>query len=144
MFSLWKIEKLEKELGIGRIYEDIEGSWSNNIKNSEYLIYLQKLKEFNLPNISYPGISKWNIKRIDLDSLYLEISQSNKCREIILKDINNLDLSVLSKCGVIFSTILLGKLNRDEDIEKLDYTELKYEDYYLNNYLQNIVDSIIC
>ena len=137
MFSSWKIKKLEKELGIGDTYYDTPGLWENKkLSNSEYLELLKKIQKFGFKEISYPGISKWNIKFIDLNELYKEILESNKCRDHILNmKKEDLDLKILSKCGTIFSIVFLNSLGYDDNFIDLNYyNDLRYEKYYLNNY----------
>lgn len=144
MFSFWKrwreIRELESFLNIGKeCYEEIPGSWEGyKIRDSEYLDLLGKIYNFNFKDISYSGISRWNIKTIDLDKLFLEISESNNCRKIVLQQGIDVDFKVLSKCGTIFSIEFLCNLGYDVNSMNDKIHGLDYENYYINNYIKCI------
>lgn len=157
MFSSWKIEKLEKELGVDYYSSYIcRPLLHNKIKNKEYLRRLQKIKECNFPEyISFPGICRFNILEIDLNLIKEEIEEENKYREILynqvfdfiegVSEINSIDYNLFEKCEkkFILSIIALVEYFEDKKLPrflKYEYYNLEDHKFYTNNYLLNELD----
>lgn len=152
MFNLWKIEKLEKELGISN-----NSSYTcrpivhDRINKKEYLKKLKEIKDYKFPDyIKFPGVCRFNVLDINLDKIKKEIEVENKYRESLYNQVldfieDNSKLSLINcelfeRCEKKFVLSIISLVNYFID-EKLprsfryEYYNLQDHKYYTNNYL---------